>query len=421
MPSDDESSSEDEQVEVESSDSEQESSLKRSEVQAPVEVESSSKPVVTLSEAFEASSKKDEVKSVAEKVAEVIAEVSRPQYYEVVVIGVMRFMPVEEIASEASARSARRINKRVNGELQPTTAVVLRFDDNPPEHVIIHHERFRTRSYIHQTTRCFNCQGFNHHQAKCKKPARCARCGNQHKTVDCRTKEESKIRCANCQGQHSSAASICPKYRQVQAAWKVVTEDKLSYAEAIRKVTKTEKQAVNQQPTTCCHTRRADVIDLSYIPTSVQKQWAVKKNTVSTNTIATQTEDEPISEATQTMKDSEVQTEGIPVEKVVQIPDEVATQTAEFKIISSNQDQEEKWFFTTVFQIVGIMMTYLDNELAATSADGWQDLTSRFHYAADKMIEAGYPLPVPPRRSNRQTKLEPFLAIPAFKKKQQKD
>ena len=167
--------------------------------------------------------------------------------HEVVIVGVMRFMPVDEIASEAKARSARRINRRVDGALQPTTAVVLRFDADPPEQVVIHQERFRTRMYVHQTSRCFNCQGLNHQQANCKKPARCARCGNQHRTTDCRTKDDNKIRCANCQGPHSSASPICPKYKAVKQAWKIVAEEKMSYAEAIRKAAKVESQAVSQQ------------------------------------------------------------------------------------------------------------------------------------------------------------------------------
>ena len=113
-----------------------------------------------------------------EKQNEVIAEVSRPVIHEVVVVGVMRFMPEDEIASETNARSARRINRRVDEAQQPTTAVVLRFDDDPPEHVVIHQERFRTRKYVHQTFICFNYQGFKTSKANCKKPARCARCGD---------------------------------------------------------------------------------------------------------------------------------------------------------------------------------------------------------------------------------------------------
>ena len=80
MSSDDESSSEDEQVEVESSESDQEVSLKRNVEQVPAEAAGSSKPVVDRSEAVEGSSKQDEVKSVAEKAEEVIAEISRPKF-----------------------------------------------------------------------------------------------------------------------------------------------------------------------------------------------------------------------------------------------------------------------------------------------------------------------------------------------------
>jgi hypothetical protein len=109
-----------------------------------------------------------------------------------------------------------------------------------------------------------------------------------------------------------------------------------------------------------------------------------------------------------------MQTDEVPVEKAVQIPDEAAAQTAEFKIISSDQDQEEKWFFSTVFQLVGSIMTYLEDEI---HQEGWHELVGRLHYTADKMIEAGYPLPVAPRRSKRHRQPEPFLVIPAFKKK----
>jgi hypothetical protein len=45
------------------------------------------------------------------------------------------------------------------------------------------------------------------------------------------------------------------------------------------------------------------------------------------------------------------------------------------------------------------MMTYLENEIAA---DGWQDLIGRFHYAAEKMIEAGYGLPTTSAAKTKQ-------------------
>ena len=97
--------------------------------------------------------------------------------FEVVVTGVVRFMPIEEVRDEAGAIHARRINRRVDGKLEPTTAIVLTYDSQPPVVVNIHYESYRTKAYIRQAARCFHCQGWNHRQAGCKKQAKCARCG----------------------------------------------------------------------------------------------------------------------------------------------------------------------------------------------------------------------------------------------------
>src|SRR5208282_5446859 len=83
---------------------------------------------------------------------------------EVVIVGTLRFMPLYEIAEETGAVSARRIFRRVKGKPEPTTAVILTFDVDPPTAVIVQHERFRTRPYVRQTVRCLNCQQFNHRQ-----------------------------------------------------------------------------------------------------------------------------------------------------------------------------------------------------------------------------------------------------------------
>ena len=144
-------------------------------------------------------------------------EVRKP-IYEVVVVGVVRFMPIKEIQEDAEAIAARRITRRVNGQLEPTTAVVLTYDKPPPVFINIHYECYKTRDYIRQTSRCFNCQGWNHRQAGCRKPARCARCGENHKTAVCKMSDESKLKCANCGENHSAAAPICRKYIEVKNA-----------------------------------------------------------------------------------------------------------------------------------------------------------------------------------------------------------
>src|SRR5208282_3447884 len=118
-------------------------------------------------------------------------------------------------------------------------------------------------------------------------------------TADCKTRDDNRIKCANCQGPHSSASPECPKYKAVKQAWKMVAEEKLSYAEAIRKTAKVEKQAAIQQCSNMCsQVCRADVIDppnsdqYARIPTAVRKNWAVSRKPAITTTIETQTDDE---------------------------------------------------------------------------------------------------------------------------------
>ena len=64
-------------------------------------------------------------------------DVKKP-VFEVVVTGVVRFMPIEEVRDEAGAIRARRINRRVDRILEPTTAIVLTYDIQPPVLVNIH-------------------------------------------------------------------------------------------------------------------------------------------------------------------------------------------------------------------------------------------------------------------------------------------
>jgi len=107
------------------------------------------------------------------------------QYQEVVIVGVPQTTDDHEVQVQTGACKTRRISKRVEGQLTQTSAVVLSYEGEPPTTVFVDQQRFRTRAYIRPATRCFRCQGFNHQQAKCTKPFRCARCGDQHQTRDC--------------------------------------------------------------------------------------------------------------------------------------------------------------------------------------------------------------------------------------------
>ena len=133
-----------------------------------------------------------QVETVAETVVEVqeesqvetVTKTISKQKFEVVIVGTMRFMPADEIADNAKAVSARRLFKRVDGERQPTTAVVLTYEEEPPAHVYIFEERFTTRDYVRPTTRCFHCQGWNHRQQGCKRQAKCVNAAGSTKQTN---------------------------------------------------------------------------------------------------------------------------------------------------------------------------------------------------------------------------------------------
>jgi hypothetical protein len=337
----------------------------------------------------------DQVETMAADVVEKVKideEVVEKQ--EVVIVGVWRFMPVEEIAWQAYANKARRIEKRVEGKLQPTTAIILTYSDEPPEYVYIEEERFRTRPFIRQTTRCYHCQGFNHRQGGCKNKARCGRCGGSHSTNDCKVGKDVKLKCANCKGDHSAASPRCPKYMQVKEAWKTVAIDKVSYAEAMRKTTSkvfSPNPAISQHcSNTCNHVCRADAIetpasksiDETFVPRVVRSKWAIIKKP-STNEMGTQTEDEPVDVAVQTCIDTATQTIEV-IDESVQPYAESETQTPE---IDTEKAAEEQYFMVTLLQIVGVMMPFFEGR---RQVDEWDELVEKFNFIAGKMATRGY-------------------------------
>lgn len=59
-------------------------------------------------------------------------------------------------------------------------------------------------------TRCFRCQGVDHTQHNCRKPQKCGKCAEGHKTSECPTTDISQWRCANCNGTHGTSFHGCP-------------------------------------------------------------------------------------------------------------------------------------------------------------------------------------------------------------------
>lgn len=79
-------------------------------------------------------------------------------------------------------------------------------------------------SEIKPPTQCSNCQSYNHGSRGCFKPPKCIRCGENHKSADCRYLlqtnslgeimikdkiDSDKVRCANCNERHTANFRGC--------------------------------------------------------------------------------------------------------------------------------------------------------------------------------------------------------------------
>ena len=58
-----------------------------------------------------------------------------------------------------------------------------------------------------QITQCFKCGNYGHRAAQCKQGHQCGRCGEDHPTHECKSKEEPK--CNQCNGKHENWHHEC--------------------------------------------------------------------------------------------------------------------------------------------------------------------------------------------------------------------
>ena len=120
---------------------------------------------------------------------------------------------------------AKRISKIINGERVETMSVVIDFDQNMPEKVMLGFFSFTVREFIPPALRCFKCQRMG--QCKGKE-----RCGGNHSLGKCGA--DVPIKCCNCGGNHAYGGFEVQQHaREVQ---KMNIISRFSYAEAVKRV-----------------------------------------------------------------------------------------------------------------------------------------------------------------------------------------
>src|SRR5664279_3240085 len=165
------------------------------------------------------------------------------RFSKVVITGVSDEWTDEQLFEEIGAEYIRRIKRRVDGQLQPTTAVILGYVENPPNVVKLRYRQYRTRTDIEEPKQCHNCLRFGHLKVNCRSTTRCPRCAGNHAYDDCTKKlQQEAVRCANCGENHSAKYRGCTKFAEVKKVLTVAATTKVSYADALKDIRKTTKQ-----------------------------------------------------------------------------------------------------------------------------------------------------------------------------------
>src|SRR3981081_2622481 len=90
-------------------------------------------------------------------------------------------MEPAEFVSELATQGvvvARNITQKRDGVLRKTPSIVLTFACAVlPTRVQAGYLSLKVTPFTPSPLRCFNCQGFGHHQASCRKPKICPKCG----------------------------------------------------------------------------------------------------------------------------------------------------------------------------------------------------------------------------------------------------
>lgn len=154
-----------------------------------------------------------------------------------VISGVPLDISIEEIKKEINGDRVtvvKRLPTRYQGKVVDSLSVLLQFEGDMTQKVMIGCMCFNVREYIAKPLRCFKCQRIGHVADQCKSKLRCARCAGEHEYGRCAV--DAKTKCCNCGGEHSAAYQGCEVQKRAKDIQRFKIQNKLSYAETAKQV-----------------------------------------------------------------------------------------------------------------------------------------------------------------------------------------
>ena len=180
---------------------------------------------------------------------QVIKRTEKGYFFKVLATGVPGDISAEEIVEAGKASSGWRLKNKVNGDIVPTSCVVLIYkaQTDIPKYVLFEWLKFNIRPYVPAPIRCFVCSGFGHKSTTCKKSAVCPKCSGAHKMSECNS---DILKCKNCGGSHHAASKDCPKYKMVRSALEITCSKAISYRDALVQVKTVAKETESPKTNT---------------------------------------------------------------------------------------------------------------------------------------------------------------------------
>ena len=137
---------------------------------------------------------------------------------------------LDNLRSEGVLR-VERCHKKRGGIKVPTHTLFLTFD-NPtlPESIVIScYLKVKVSLFVPRPLQCYNCFGFGHPSAKCKKDNPiCGRCGHKAHEGAC----SQAAFCTNCKGNHAPTSRQCPKYKKEALIKKIMVQKRIPFRAA---------------------------------------------------------------------------------------------------------------------------------------------------------------------------------------------
>lgn len=142
-------------------------------------------------------------------------------------------MTEEEIKTNLQPQGITKVDKMRTRNQDNGLYILTTKAQTVPESIKVGYLNCKTRLYIPNPRRCFQCNLFGHTKQFCKRKPTCGQCGQEgHEEKDC----NNDAMCINCKGSHSASDRNCPSWKVEKEILTIKFTENISFPEAKRKV-----------------------------------------------------------------------------------------------------------------------------------------------------------------------------------------